>query len=230
MNLKDLFKTRSVTGCMKASYDTINSHILSIIKKTWWATLPFSILAAIVLYFLLPNKALHDWGIMNPWASFILQTVVYALFIIFAIVVSAAKWSWVNGEKFTHNISPRTIGKFICTVFKSGFRHFWGYFKTCFLGGIIIAIVTAIVCLPGIVLIVAQLFSQLGALEGDPLGVPGYFTPLLFLVFTAISFILCHVVAWLQITLVYQYGSYMKQEEEKQAIMTANELAPVNKI
>lgn len=218
MNLKDLYKTRSVTACMKASYETINSHLLSIIKKTWWATVPFSVLTALVIYFLLPNKPLHDWGEMNPWASFILQTVVYALFVIFAIVVSTAKWGWINGKKFSQNIAPRSIGKFLWTAIKNGFHHFGGYFKSCFLGGIIIAIITAVVCLPAIILIVAQLYSQLGALEGDPVGVPGYFNFLLLFVFTAVSFILCHVIAWLQITLVYQYGSYQQQEEEKKQI------------
>lgn len=218
MKLKDLYKTRSVTACMKASYDTISSNILSIIKKTWWATIPFSVLAALVLFFLLPNKPLHDWGQANPWASFILQTVVYALFVVFAFVVSAAKWGWLNGKKFSQNIAPRSIGKFLLTIIKNGFRHFGGYFKTCFLSGIIIAIITVVVCLPAIILIVAQLYSQLGALEGDPLGVPGYFTFLLLFVFTAVSFILCHVIAWLQITCVYQYGSYKQQEEEKKQI------------
>lgn len=218
MNLKDLYKTRSVTACMQASYDTLADHLLDIIKKTWWATLPFSILTAIVIYFLLPNKPLHDWGQMNPWASFILQTVVYVLFVVFAFLVSAAKWSWVNGEKFTQNIKPRTVGKFLWTAAKNGFRHFGGYFKSCFLGGIIVTIITSVVCVPAIILIMAQLYSQLGALEGDPVGVPGYFTIMLLFVFTAVSFILCHLIAWLQITWVYQYGSYKQQEEEKKQI------------
>lgn len=218
MNLKDLYKTRSVTACMKASYDTISSHLLSLIKKTWWATIPFSVLAALVLFFLLPNKPLHDWGQANPWASFILQTVVYVLFVVFAIVASVAKWGWLNGKKFSQNIAPRSIGKFLWTVIKNGFRHFGGYFKTCFLGGIIITLITVVVCLPAIILIVAQLYSQLGALEGDPLGVPGYFTYLLLFVFAAVSFILCHVFAWLQFTCVYLYGSYKQQEEEKKLI------------
>lgn len=217
MNLKELYKTRSVTACMKASYDTLNSNIISIIKKTWWATVPFSILTALVLYFLLPNKPLHDWGQENPWASFVLQTIVYVLFVVFAIVVSTAKWGWINGKKFHQNIAPRSIGKFVWTAIKNGFRHFAGYFKTCFLGGIIVSIITAVVCLPAIILIVAQLYSQLGALEGDPLGVPGYFTYLLLFVFAAMTFILCHVIAWLQITLVYQYGSYQQQEAERKS-------------
>jgi hypothetical protein len=54
---------------------------------------------------------------------------------------------------------------------------------------IIVGIATFIAALPSIILIIAQFYSQLGALDGDPLGVPGYFTPLLFLVFT-ITFLL----------------------------------------
>lgn len=76
MEVNELFKQRSITACMKASYNTVTSDIKSFVKQTWATHVPFAVLLAIVLYFLLPNKSLHDWGVVNPMASFILQTII----------------------------------------------------------------------------------------------------------------------------------------------------------
>ena len=62
MEVNELFKHRSITSCMRASYDTITSDFRSLVKQTWTTHVPFAVLLAIVLYFLLPNKPLHDWG------------------------------------------------------------------------------------------------------------------------------------------------------------------------
>ena len=58
----------------------------------------------------------------------------------------------------------------------------------------------------------------MGALQGDPLGVPSYFTPLLFLVFTLTSLLIIYALTWLGITLAYQYASYKVQDEEKKRL------------
>ena len=68
---------------------------------------------------------------------------------------------------------------------------------------------------PSIILIIAQLYSQLGALEGDPLGVPGYFTPLLFVVFIITFLLILYALSWLGISLAYQYGSYQVIDAER---------------
>lgn len=86
MEVNELFKQRSITACMKASYDTVTSDIRSLVKQTWVTHVPFAVLLAIVLYFLLPNKSLHDWGEANPMASFILQTIIYAATLVMAAV------------------------------------------------------------------------------------------------------------------------------------------------
>ena len=86
MEVNELFKQRSITACMKASYNTVTSDIHSLVKQTWVTHVPFAVLLAIVLYFLLPNKSLHDWGEANPMASFILQTIIYAATLVMAAV------------------------------------------------------------------------------------------------------------------------------------------------
>ena len=173
MEVNELFKHRSITSCMRASYDTITSDFRSFVKQTWTTHVPFAVLLAIVLYFLLPNKPLHDWGAVNPMASFILQTIIYGATIVMAIV----------------------------------------------------GIATFIAALPSIILIIAQFYSQLGALDGDPLGVPDYFTPLLFLVFTITFLLIIYALSWLGISLAYQFGSYKVQDEAKKRMKESQKMA-----
>ena len=81
---------------------------------------------------------------------------------------------------------------------------------------LIVGVVTFVAAVPSIILTIAQLYSQLGALDGDPLGVPGYFTPLLFIVLIITSLIFVYALSWLGLSLAFQYGSYKVQDEEKQ--------------
>ena len=180
MEVNELFKQRSITACMKASYNTVTSDIKSFVKQTWATHVPFAVLLAIVLYFLLPNKSLHDWGVVNPMASFILQTIIYLATIVMAVI---SFWYLMPRKQLCAKGEKGKVGKSLLRIL----RHFGGFFMTCFLGIMIVGIATFIAALPSIILIIAQFYSQLGALDGDPLGVPGYFTPLLFLVFTITS-------------------------------------------
>lgn len=67
----ELFKNRSITACMKASYDAMTSQPLRLLKKTWWAVLADAVMTALCLYIRFPNKGLHDWGEESPMASFV---------------------------------------------------------------------------------------------------------------------------------------------------------------
>ena len=211
MEVNELFKQRSITACMKASYNTVTSDIRSLVKQTWVTHVPFAVLLAIVLYFLLPNKSLHDWGEANPMASFILQTIIYAATLVMAAV---SFWHLLPHKQLCPQGEKRKPGKSLVRIL----RHFGGFLMTCFLGMMIVGIATFIAAVPTIILIIAQLYSQLGALQGDPLGVPGYFTPLLFLVFTLTSLLIIYALTWLGIALAYQYASYKVQDEEKKKL------------
>ena len=148
---------------MKVSYNTLTSDIKSFIKQTWTTHVPFAVLLAIVLYFLLPNKSLHDWGVVNPMASFILQTIIYLATIVMAVI---SFWHLMPRKQLCAKGEKRKIGKSLIRIL----RHFGGFFMTCFLGIMIVGIATFIAALPSIILIIAQFYSQLGALDGDPLG------------------------------------------------------------
>ena len=209
MEVNELFKHRSITACMRASYDTITSDFRSLVKQTWVTHVPFAVLLAIVLYFLLPNKPLHDWGAVNPMASFILQTIIYVATLVMAVV---SFWHLLPRKQLSANKGEkRKTGQSVIRIL----RHLGGFLMTGFLGIMIVGIATFIAALPSIILIIAQLYSQLGALEGDPLGVPGYFTPLLFVVFIITFLLILYALSWLGISLAYQYGSYQVIDAER---------------
>lgn len=386
MDTSVLFKYRSVTACMKASYDLMSQHLTSFFKKTWWAMLIYAIFIAFTVYFRLPNKALHDWGESSPWSSYILQTCIYLGVWVMGIVSSAAVWTWLkkkfrtenentkecskeklsdNGifrenEKSENDISKDSskhsshcsfkktlirfaivsilfeviftlvvggfcagissfysgytapaaegnpmiqvgaadstaqmgmagnsaagmaggaagmaadstgtahqaiangaaadgsnwmtngaIGCILAVVlialmllvsvpfaniipkvmlkedgekwslwkgYKMGLRHFGGIFKMGFLGSVILAIILFVVCIPAFILSWAQMVSQLGALNGDPLGVPALFPILTLIVFILTALVICYAITWLNISFAYFYGANKTMEEKK---------------
>lgn len=236
MEVNDFYKSRSITACMRASYDLMTGNFKQMIKNTWVHSLPFAILGAIVLYFLLPNKALHDWGEQNPWMSFILQTIVYvATLVMFFITLfrlnrsikhyNKQKAQTMPNQNADENSTTSAQKSKKCKTFLNILRHLGGYLMTCFLGGLICLILTCVTCLPAGIIATAQLYSQLGALEGDPLGTPAYFTPLLILVLIATCYVLIHILYWLYISLAYQYSSYKVQDEEKLRMKESQKLA-----
>lgn len=278
MDTKELFKYRSVTACMKASYDLMSDHLGSLLKKTWWAVLIYAIFLALTAYFRLPNKALHDWGETSPWASYILQTLIYGGTWIASFLVGGCIWTWLNKKSIGKNILHFTasfilydillylallggaaviemlttnmgikavscLAVFILTLivtlpfahvvpcvmlkedgekmrpwkmYVAGLRHFGAIFKLGFLSVIIISVINCILFIPALMLGWTQMASQLGALEGDPLGVPGYFTPLVLVVLTISFFIFIYLGTWLCLSLAYLYGSHKTQDKEKE--------------
>lgn len=292
MDTKVLFKYRSVIACMKASYDLVSSNITSLLKKTWWASLIFAIFMALTVYFRMPNKALHDWGELNPWASYILQSIIYLCTWLSTMVAGAAIWSWINKRPYLRNLvrffmigvifdiltllcnlllsdgvlayftssaakamkanAPMTTTYVVtallivavviisliillpfCHVipkvmlmetneklepwktYKTGLSSMGSIFKMSFLGIILLGILSTLVLTPSIILGWANMSSQLGALGGDPLGVPSYFNLLFIIVLIITFFILAYMGSWLGISYAYLFGSKKIQEEER---------------
>lgn len=279
----EIYKYRSTTACIKAAFDLMGNHLWSLVKKTWWAMLIFAFLTTLTLYFRLPNKALHDWGVSNPLSSWALQSAVYLLSFVSSVLAGAATWSWINKKTVWKNFLPYLVfnilitfissiimlaalraGNLVATAgnmlwvgplavlaglivnlvlimpfafllprlmllqkgeklqawksYKTGLHHLGGIFTAGILCTLITCIVSCIIMLPVLILCGAQTMSQLGALDGDPLGVPASFTPLLFAVSTLVFFLLSYICMWTGIVFVYLYGSYETQEKEKQQL------------
>ena len=101
------------------------------------------------------------------------------------------------------------------TGYIQGLRH-WGYiFTVLFVMLIVTAVVLTITELPAIVLVVASMKSQAGALMGDPEGMPSYMSWLSFLVFTLSGFIQAYVVIAIHFPIYYMAGSIEQQEKQR---------------
>lgn len=292
MDTSNLLKYRSVTACMKASYDLLSNNIKSFLKKTWVAFLVFAIFMSLFMFFRMPNLALHNWGEANPWSSFLIQTFVYLACIVSDFIAASVFWSWLNKKGVMSNLANvfftgilfglivvvlclwaptfnmglvagyaakaipahqslttiyvisgiigivNIILAFLCIVpfgyivpkwmlrengepiriwqwYKCGLRHFGALFKAEFLGALILLILYLLISIPCIIIGYVQIESQLGALDGDPLGVPSYFTLLFLVVFIITNFLYFYLGSWFGLTFAYLYGSIEVQEKEK---------------
>lgn len=294
----NIYKSRSITACLKASYDLMTDYIKPLLKQTWWIVLIYAVLMSITSYLRLPNKMLHDWGVSNVWLSFIMQTIIYLLTFLATITSGAVVWTWLNGKSLKKNVIAYLIFSIVVIAFsviwimlfgflgnaivsffvsdttkgitttgilanygillfglttlllfllpseyvlckvmmkdsneknrfwktyKTGLRHVGGFILLSFLTIIVSCIIILIICIPAILLMFAQRAAQIGAMLGDPLGLPGYFTPLILFVLTAAHFICAYIIYWACIASLYLYGSYETQDIEKKKLIEQNE-------
>ena len=105
-----------------------------------------------------------------------------------------------------------------------GLRH-WGYiFSVLFVVALIASIILMVTTLPAIILLMAHMRSQAGALIGDPLGMPSYMSWLSLLVYTLAAFIQAYVILAAFFPAYYMAGSIEQQELSKaQAMTTSND-------
>jgi hypothetical protein len=99
----------------------------------------------------------------------------------------------------------------------------WGIlFLTLLLGGMILGILASICCLPALILALTHFLSQEGALNGDPLGMPGYMTVLSAITFFLTGAVLVYLCMPMLTWLYYVYGSVISFEREKSKITNLN--------
>ena len=108
--------------------------------------------------------------------------------------------------------------------YSQGLRH-WGYiFSVLFVVALIASIILMVTTLPAIILLMAHMRSQAGALMGDPLGMPSYMSWLSLLVYTLAAFIQAYVIMAAFFPAYYMAGSIEQQELSKaQAMTTSND-------
>ena len=69
----------------------------------------------------MPNKGLHDWGQLNPWASFSTQTVIYLFTILCTFVTCSALWNWFNSKGMKQNLRKRLACLLLSALLLIGF-------------------------------------------------------------------------------------------------------------
>ena len=101
-----------------------------------------------------------------------------------------------------------------------GMRHVGSIFLVTLVVLIITALLTLVVQLPANILYIANLQSQIGALQGDPLGVPDYMGRLNFVVFALMGFLQGYIHLSTLFPYYFLYGSIEKQEEERRQLVS----------
>ena len=104
--------------------------------------------------------------------------------------------------------------------YRSGLRHYGYIFITMLLLWIISCVVATVLSMPMLVLVIALGIAVGGTVIGDPLELPGYFYPMMYIV-TFLTNIITAVVSLFQIFVIYyMYGSIEKRTEEKAGMMS----------
>lgn len=96
-----------------------------------------------------------------------------------------------------------------------GFRHIGFIFITTLITLLILSIIGTIICLPFIILVVAQTFSAVGVANGDPSGMPGYFATLHGITYGVTIMLMIYLAMFQMIVYMFMYGSIEKQREER---------------
>jgi hypothetical protein len=98
---------------------------------------------------------------------------------------------------------------------KNGLHHLGFSFAVIFPSWLITTIAVLIINMPEVVIQQASIISQNGVLEGDPSGLPGYFSMLVFVVSSVITFMSVYAGIAFCFPIYYMYGSIETQKAEK---------------
>jgi hypothetical protein len=133
--------------------------------------------------------------------------------IIFALSVplafSITKYILTPKVSFFHNLA-QTYG--------IGLRHWGGLFVVTLTTQIITLVFSFATELPAFILGMANMSSQMGTLQGDPAGMPGYMGWMTFIVLSIAGFVQAYILLASMFPFYYLYGSIETQENERKQI------------
>lgn len=99
--------------------------------------------------------------------------------------------------------------------------RYWGrQFVVILVCLILLGIFTLVVSLPGIILYEANWQAHIGVVGGDPLGMPGHMTALTFITCSVIAFLQLYIWLPLLTSLYYVYGAIDTRETKKKNLQT----------
>lgn len=113
--------------------------------------------------------------------------------------------------------------------YRKGWRH-WGFLLiTNFISMLIIIVLSSILFIPFSIILTAQVFNQLGMLDGDPNGAPNGFFAGVIAVTVLTIFIDAFLYIWYYFVLYYAYGSIEALEKERKELKLEQHLDFENK-
>lgn len=158
-------------------------------------------------------------GMASSSTALILSCVFLLIILIAAIVVFLPMLYVFSEYMLNDDAKLKNCSRF----YRVGLKHcgsaFWTLIVTLFMAIVAYVMIT----LPAIILTLAQFYSQIGALLGDPSGTPGYFMWLIVLTLFAGLTLSSIVIVWAEYVCFYYYGSIKAQEMARQNRKEAQE-------
>lgn len=169
-------KVRSSQACIRDGYQMYSSNFRKLFRTTWWLAIGFALVQAVI-------SALP--ALLSP-------TLLLPALILSAVVVIA--WLALTNWK----LKKRQLLKPLPPLkMSSWMQHLGKVFIVSIACLLIVMVLTMLTSLPMYILMVANLQSQVGIMNGDPTGMPEHIKWLSMAVFTIAGFIQAYV--WLTI-------------------------------
>ena len=198
-------QTSGTISMPKKWYLQFDGHMLFKTAKLMFWLLVVDVVMSAILF----GIAFVGVTALSPIASILLWS--FALIIIMALLLplEVIVMKYMLSDKGGHFISSVT------QYYATGMHHWGGLFVVGFIMSIVVIILTVFTEFPAFILFMANVQSQLGALQGDPLGMPSYMGWLNIVVFVIAGFIQAYVHLSFLFPMYYLYGSIDTQEKEK---------------
>lgn len=169
-------KVRSSQACIRDGYQMYSSNFRKLFRTTWWLAIGFALVQAVI-------SALP--ALLSP-------TLLRPALILSAVVVIA----WLTLTNW--QLKKRQLLKPLPPLkMSSWMQHLGKVFIVSIACLLIVMVLTMLTSLPMYILMVANLQSQVGIMNGDPTGMPEHIKWLSMAVFTIAGFIQAYV--WLTI-------------------------------
>lgn len=203
-----LLKIRSSRACIRDGYQLYTNNFRRIFRLTWPVALGFAVLSTLASalpvlispYLLIPGIALQ----------------------IIAVILML-----VIADKLLHKKNfLQSAGKVPATAW---LRHLGMVLLVGIVSLFIVSILTLLTSLPTIIMMAANWQSQIGVINGDPNGMPGYVTWLSIVAFVIAGFLQAYV--WLSVLCpcYLTHVSIALQEKERKDFNTKNnEKSPIH--
>jgi len=169
-------KVRSSQACIHDGYQMYSSNFRKLFRTTWWLAIGFALVQAVI-------SALP--ALLSP-------TLLLPALILSAVVVIAwlALTNWqLKKRQLLKPLPPLKMSSWM--------QHLGKVFIVSIACLLIVMVLTMLTSLPMYILMVANLQSQVGIMNGDPTGMPEHIKWLSMAVFTIAGFIQAYV--WLTI-------------------------------
>lgn len=169
-------KVRSSQACIRDGYQMYSSNFRKLFRTTWWLAIGFALVQAVI-------SALP--ALLSP--TLLLPALILSAVVVIAWLV-LTNWQ-LKKRQLLKPLPPLKMSSWM--------QHLGKVFIVSIACLLIVMVLTMLTSLPMYILMVANLQSQVGIMNGDPTGMPEYIKWLSMAVFTIAGFIQAYV--WLTI-------------------------------